>query len=205
MTEIHLHGILAHKYGAVHKLAIKRPKDLFLAMEANYDNFMRDLKDLAQKNIYYTCVVDKKWLKNQDFCFENKKIKRIDVVPAVAGSGPIGFAIASAVISVASAVYSYVQAGKVEYPKIPGASAATSANSRSLAFSNRENIVEQGNPVPLVYGRIKIGSSVIQSAIKSFPLSITLSQEFNNNSSRSSGGQGATIDNSIPEDPSGLS
>ncbi|MFZ9472922.1 MAG: hypothetical protein ACO26H_04420, partial [Sediminibacterium sp.] len=87
------------------------------------------------------------------------------------------------------------QAGKVEYPKIPGAEGTTSALSRSLAFSNRENILEQGNPVPLVYGRFRVGSFVIQSTVKSFPLNMTLGDEFNNTSTKKSNNQSAFIDN----------
>lgn len=201
MTEVHLHGILAKKYGKVHKIALKKPRDVLFAMEANYDDFLKDVKDLMRKNIFYTFVVDNKVLDKAESDGPNKSIKKIDLVPVISGGGADPLTIAIALIStIGSAVYSYVQAGKVEYPKIPGASATTSANSRSLAFSNRENITEQGNPVPLVYGRLKVGSAVIQSSIKSFPLSISLSKEFENTSSRNSGNQNATIDNSIVSD-----
>ena len=195
MTEVHLHGILAKKYGKVHRIALKKPRDVLFAMEANYDDFLKDLKDLIRKNIFYTFIVDSKVLSKEETNIQNQSIRKIDLVPVVNGGGVE--LIIGVIIAVASAVYSYVQAGKVEYPKIPGASATTSANSRSLAFSNRENITEQGNPVPLVYGRLKVGSAVVQSSIKSFPLSISLSKEFENTSSRNSGNQNATIDNSI--------
>jgi predicted phage tail protein len=200
MTEVHLHGILAKKYGKVHRIALKKPRDVLFAMEANYDDFLKDLKDLMRKNIFYTFVINGKMLDKPEAGSLNKKIQKLDLVPVLSGGGIDPVTIALVVISVASAVYSYVQAGKVEYPKLPGASATTSANSRSLAFSNRENITEQGNPVPLVYGRLKVGSAVIQSSIKSFPLSISLSQEFQNTSARNSANQNATIDNSLVDD-----
>ena len=200
MTEVYLHGILSKKYGKVHRIALKKPRDVLFAMEANYDDFLKDLKDLMRKNIFYTFVVNGKMINQSEVDLSNTKIEKIDFMPVISGGGIDPLTIALVVVSVASAVYSYVQAGKVEYPKIPGASATTSANSRSLAFSNRENITEQGNPVPLVYGRIKIGSAVIQSSIKSFPLSISLSQEFQNTSSRNSANQNATIDNSLVDD-----
>ena len=197
MTEVYLHGILAKKYGSKHRIAISQPKDLLGAMEANHDDFLIDLKDLYKKNIHYTYVVNGKWVKNGEF--NKEKIKRLDFVPMILGSGWIGFAIASLVISIASAVYSYVQAGKVEYPKIPGAEGVSSAFNKSLAFSNRENVIEQGNPVPLVYGRLRIGSFVIQSSVKSFPLSLSLTDEFVNSSSKKGHNQIATIDSSNSE------
>jgi predicted phage tail protein len=193
MTEVHFHGILAKKYGKVHKLALSKPKDLLLAMEANDDSFPVELKKLAEKNIHYTFIINNRWVKNNEN-IGNEKIKKLDFVPIILGSGGIGLAIAGLVISIASAVFSYVQAGKVEYPKIPGAEGTSAAFSRSMAFSNRENVLEQGNPVPLVYGRFRVGSFVIQSTVKSFPLSMTLGDEFNNTSTKKSNNQSAFID-----------
>jgi predicted phage tail protein len=193
MTEVHFHGILAKKYGKVHKVALSKPKDLLFAMEANHDDFPLELKKLAQKNIHYTFVVNDRWVKNNEQF--SGKIAKLDFVPIILGSGPTGFAIASIVVSLASAVYSYIQAGKVEYPKIPGAEGTSAALSRSLAFNNRENILEQGNPVPLVYGRLRVGSFVIQSTVKSFPLNMTLGDEFNNTSTKKSTNQSAFVDN----------
>jgi len=190
MTEVYLHGILGKKYGKKHKLALSKPKDLLFAMEANYDNFIKDLKDLALKHVHYTFVVDGKWLKNNELQTLNK-YQKIHFVPIINGGGPL--TIFNIVLAIGTALYTYTQAGKVEYPKVPGASAGTSAFSKSLAFSNRENIAEQGNPVPLVYGRLKIGSYVIQSSIKSFPLAISLADEFLNNSNKKGVNQSALI------------
>lgn len=198
MTEVYLHGILAKKYGSKHRIAISQPKDLLGAMEANNDDFLMDLKDLYKKNMHYTYVVNGEWIKNGQY--NKEKIKRLDFVPMILGSGPIGWAIGiSLTLAIASAVYTYVQAGKVEYPKIPGAEGVSSAFSKSLAFSNRENVIEQGNPVPLVYGRLRIGSFVIQSSIKSFPLSLSLTDEFLNTSTKKGSNQVATIDSSNSE------
>jgi predicted phage tail protein len=194
MTEVHFHGILAKKYGKVHKFALAKPKDLLLAMEANDDSFPLELKKLAEKNIHYTFIINDRWVKTNEN-IGNEKIKKLDFVPVILGSGPAGIiAGISLALSIASAVYSYIQAGKVEYPKIPGAEGTSAALSRSMAFSNRENILEQGNPVPLVYGRFRVGSFVIQSTVKSFPLNMTLGDEFNNTSTKKSNNQSAFID-----------
>jgi len=40
-----------------------------------------------------------------------------------------------------------------------------------MMFNNVANVATQGAPVPIGYGRLKIGSSVIQATIKSFPMS----------------------------------
>jgi hypothetical protein len=50
---------------------------------------------------------------------------------------------------------------------------------------------------------MKIGSAVIQSSIKSFPLTLTLTDEFLNSTAKKSANQVATIDSSdsILSDP----
>lgn len=194
MTEIHLHGILAKKYGKVHNFVIKEPKDVLRAFEANYENFNHDIKELLKKKIVYTIVADNCWLKNKN-SFDEKKIKKIDFLPCILGAGAaVVFGIISLVVSVAFAIYSYIQAGKQQYPSIPGAEATSSASNKSMAFSNRENITEQGNPVPLAYGRLRVGSYVIQNTVKSFPLSLTLIDEFINSTNKKSNNQTAVID-----------
>jgi predicted phage tail protein len=198
MTEVYFHGILAKKYGSKRLMALSKPKDLLGIMEANHDEFLTDLKELFKKNIHYTYVINGEWAKNGESHFG--KINRLDFVPIIWGSGPATvFSIISLVISIASSIYSFIQAGKVEYPKVPGAEGVSAAFSKSLAFSNRENVLEQGNPVPLVYGRLRIGSFVIQSSLKSFPLSLSLTDEFINNSSKKGSNQIATIDSSDSE------
>jgi|LakMenEpi03Aug12_release.lakeMendotaPanAssembly.Ray.scaffolds.fasta_scaffold373712_2 predicted phage tail protein len=193
MTEIHLHGILGQKYGKLHKFSIKEPNDVVRALEANHEDFTKDLKNLLKDNIVYSIVADNQWIQGNSYN-KKDKIKRIDFVPTILGSGVVTAIVISLVISVASAVYSYVQAGKQQYPQIPGAEGVSSVNSKSLAFSNRENLAEQGNPVPLVYGRLKVGSFVIQSSIKSFPLTLTLTDEFLNSTNKKSANQVAIVD-----------
>ena len=203
MTEVYLHGILAKKYGKVHRMSLSKPKDLLLAMEANYDDFPLELKKLAKKNIHYSFVINDRWVKNYEQF--SGKIEKIDFVPCILGSGPAVFAFTliqgimfwgGLALAIGSAIYSYIQAGKVDYPQLPGAQGVSAAFSKSLAFSNRENVMEQGNPVPLVYGRLRIGSFVIQSSLKSFPLALSLTDEFVNSSSKKGNNQIATIDSS---------
>lgn len=55
----------------------------------------------------------------------------------------------------------------------PDAAPPATANARALeesfAFSNKANLASQGSPVPVGYGRLRIGSQVVQFSIKSFP------------------------------------
>ena len=48
-------------------------------------------------------------------------------------------------------------------------SATAEASRSSFVFGNVVNTASQGAPVPIGYGRLKVGSKVIQATIKSFP------------------------------------
>ena len=48
-------------------------------------------------------------------------------------------------------------------------SATAEASRSSFVFGNVINTASQGTPVPIGYGRLKVGSKVIQATIKSFP------------------------------------
>ena len=51
----------------------------------------------------------------------------------------------------------------------PGASAEAGAAAQSYIFGGRANIAAQGSPVPIGYGRLRVGSNVIQACVKSYP------------------------------------
>ena len=56
-------------------------------------------------------------------------------------------------------------------PEVDALEIQAGANTQSLIFSNRVNVASQGSPVPIGYGRLKVGTQVIQATIKSFPQS----------------------------------
>jgi predicted phage tail protein len=49
-------------------------------------------------------------------------------------------------------------------------SAVANALTQSYIFSSKTNLAQQGSFLPIGYGRLKVGSAVVQSCIKSFPL-----------------------------------
>tara|TARA_R100001443_G_scaffold116015_1_gene135290 strand:- start:63 stop:866 length:804 start_codon:yes stop_codon:yes gene_type:complete len=50
-----------------------------------------------------------------------------------------------------------------------GASAEAGASANSYVFGGRANLAAQGAPLPIGYGRLRIGSNVIQASVKSYP------------------------------------
>lgn len=73
-------------------------------------------------------------------------------------------------------------------PKMERPSADVNSAKQSFIFSSKANTAEQGIPVPVGYGRLRVGSAVIQSTIKSYP------QAFEKENALSSNGQSRNND-----------
>ena len=88
------------------------------------------------------------------------------------GSGPIvgflfgGSLVGSLVGSLAFSAISYALSPK---PEVQGVEATAQASRSSFVFGSALNTASQGTPVPVGYGRLKVGSKVIQASVKSFP------------------------------------
>ncbi len=108
-----------------------------------------------------------------------KNPKTIDLVPAITGAGPVaagiaaigsflasGTILANLALAVIFAAISYALTPKPEFEALEIEADASKA---SLIFSNTVNVASQGSPVPIGYGRLKVGSQVVQATIKSFP------------------------------------
>ena len=188
MTKINLHGLLAFEFGESMDLFIKKPKDVFHAIDANRKNFYQRVIELAKIGCHYSIIIDGKNLKDLRELEVKKQPQVIDLVPVVAGSGTGGFLTALGVvlafvpglqgvgIALIGMGISMMLAPKPEKLEPPKAAVGTaSALNQSFYFSNMANLAQQGSPVPIGYGRLKIGSLVIQTTQTSYPISISSS------------------------------
>ncbi len=202
MTEVFIHGYLGQKYGKKFKFSLSKAKDVFRALDCQFEGFSNEIVKLSSQGMQYSIVVDGDELSSSSDLDAKRKIKTIHIVPTVFGAGvvaivvgvvagvagaAIGGVIGSILISVALSAISYgIQSLMTKPPSYnavsqggPAAStASTNATSKSFLFSNRENVASQGNPVPLGYGRLRVGAAIIQENIKSYPNSISTFDEF---------------------------
>ena len=246
MTKIYLHGILKKEYQEFFCLNLKNATDLIDAIDCNRQGFKTRIVQLQNKCFFYDIIVNKKRIKSlQDL---KEKPKRIDLVPAIAGSGPfipIFSAIATGIGTVVSGIATAVggiasgfgftglgnaittfgsnfatgaanlfggaaaggaagaTAGATAGAAAKGAgifanmaksvglaavasmlapkpdlglpaqqeiSAMANAYTQSYIFSSKDNLAQQGSFLPIGYGRLKVGSAIVQTSIKSFPL-----------------------------------
>lgn len=193
MTTINLHGILAKEFGKVFSMKIRKPKDAIMAINTNRPNFSKRIVDLSKEGIHYAILVDGKDVKDY-LELEVKKVPNvIDIIPLICGSGiavaligvigmyASGAAVAAGAISAGMGIFlgslaATVLSFGVQMMLAPDPAKAGKAPSievgglkESFIFGSKANLVEQGTPVPVGYGRLRVGSNVILTSVKSYP------------------------------------
>ena len=167
MTTIKIHGILAKEYGKSFSMELSRPRDVIRAIDANRSGFRKRMIDLQKSGLSYDILVDRKRMNEQEF-LSIKNPNEIDIVPLIAGTG-INLVIAIVVAVVSALVqYALIDPGTIE-----GGSSTVGGGTESLIFQGgAANLASQGDPLPIGYGRLVVGSNIIQSTIKSVPQTI---------------------------------
>lgn len=201
MTKITLHGILAKEFKKTFNLAIKKPREVFDAISCSHENFRNRIVELANQGIHFTLLVDGKKLSTMEELSIAANYEKIDIVPLVCGAGKVLGVILMVVGAVLMATGVGGPLGAVLFstglsmvlapkPKVERPKSDVSGAKESFIFSSKANISEQGIPVPVGYGRLRVGSAVIQSTIKSYPISFDKGSSLNTN--------GQSINNNIP-------
>ena len=199
MTDVFIHGILAKEYQAHFKFNLKSSTDVLKAIDCNREGFMARIFQLQKDGFYYDVIIDKKRIKNAEDFKVLSKASRIDLVPVIIGSGPIGAVLSTiggilfpaATASLGAKVFAAVALAGISYlltpkpdlglPAQQEISAEAAAQKESYVFSGNVNLTRQGTPLPLGYGRLKVGSSVVQASVRSFPLIKPDSESMNAN------------------------
>lgn len=175
MTQVRLHGILAKEYGRDFRFNLGNPKNTLHAIDANREGFISRIAQLQKEGCVYEIIINKKRLNEYKGATNPNDITSIDLVPAIAGGGPVaafatwlvgGTLLANITLAVIFAAISYALTPAPETEQVEG---SASASKSSLIFGNIVNTATQGAPLPLGYGRLKVGSQVIQATIKSYP------------------------------------
>lgn len=213
MTDIYIHGKLGLEFCKHFRASILKPRDAISIIDANYDGFEKRLMEMARQGFQYSIVADDQLIGSPDELCGKRQFKEIHIVPTICGSGvaalvvgfisvvasaSVGGLLGSVLYAVGMAAISYgISSLLAKPPDSNNASrtSTTSATSRSFLFTNKENIVQQGNPVPVGYGRLRIGSAVIQQTVKSYPNSISTFDEFASQSTQEGQSQMSIIHN----------
>jgi predicted phage tail protein len=187
LRTIRLYGKLGTRFGRVHRLAVLSPAEAVRALRVLLPGFERELMTSKDRGISYAILAGQRHLK-ADQLQQPVGDDDIRIAPVIQGakSGGVFSAILGAVVIAASAVGSYFAPGNpfsaIGYkfgaalilggvaqmlsPQQKGLATKDSPdNGASYNFNGPVNTTAQGNPVPVLYGRMIVGSAVISAGI----------------------------------------
>ncbi|AQL15552.1 TPA: tail assembly protein [Klebsiella pneumoniae] len=186
MTRIELSGVLGKTFGKVHYRLISTVHEAGQALSATIPGFEKFMITSKERGLTYAVFKDEKNIGLDDLGFPITG-EVIRIVPVVIGSKKAGFlqTILGAVIVAVGAIATFgfdqpwgvnvmmaggamMLGGVVQMlsPQPAGLARKESAdNKASYAFGGVTNTASQGYPVPLLYGKRRIGGAIISAGI----------------------------------------
>lgn len=175
---IRLHGCLGAKFGRVYELAVNSPAEAIRALCAIVPGFERFLMQSKGEGLAYAVFIGSDNI-SADHLKAPVGNRDIRIAPILAGSKRAG--LFQTIVGVALIAISYFTGGSTlatgialvaggviqmlsPVPKGLG-SQDSPDNKPSYSFNGPVNTSAQGNPVPLLYGRMIVGSAVISAGI----------------------------------------
>ncbi|EAB4306112.1 tail assembly protein [Salmonella enterica] len=185
MTNIKLSGSLAKMFGRAHQRLISTPREVFRALSVTVPGFEKYLNTSKARGLTYAVMVGKRNISESDLDFPNAG-QEIRIVPVIMGSKRSG--ILQTILGAALvAVSIWIPGGSIAASNMMFAAGASMAlggiaqmlspqpgglaskqdadNKASYAFGGVTNTTAQGNPVPLAYGKRRIGGAIISAGI----------------------------------------
>lgn len=178
--EVRLYGVLAKKFGRVHRLAVSSAAEAVRALAANFPGFAQHLREHSEPG--YHVWVGRSNVGEDDLTLPAGRDDVIRIAPAIAGAkkGGVLQTIIGVVLIVVGLFTSWsgggylVQIGAAMVlggvaqlltptPKNPAGTQAD--NKPSYVFNGAANTTAQGNPVPVLYGEMIVGSAVISAGM----------------------------------------
>lgn len=186
MTRIELGGALGKLFGKTHNLSIKTTSEAIRALCCTIKDFERYLNNSKARGLTYAIFRGEKNLGEDDLGFPVTG-DVIRIVPIIIGSKQAGVfqtILGAALIAVAfvasftpfaaASPFLYAMGASMALggviqmlsPQAGGlASKQDADNKASYAFGGVTNTTAQGNPVPLLYGKRRIGGAIISAGI----------------------------------------
>jgi predicted phage tail protein len=181
MIKVYLHGKLGEKFKNEWSLDVATTREAMQAIDANTNSeFRKYLSKAENLDSRYVVIVDEEAISEDEFNVKNPS-RELHIIPEVKGSGWLKKALKSIFGAVFIALsfipglqfllpvgIGLLVAGVIDLlTKTPEIKESESTQS---FLTQGVNSVYQGNPVPLGYGTLRVGSSNISTHQDNFPL-----------------------------------
>ena len=157
MVTINLHGFLGKKLGCNWNLEVDSIIEIFEAIEANKRCMNKYFNNFNKIFTHFIVYVDGKILPSH--LLKSKILKPnsvVEIIPVIQGGWFVALIIVGVVLIVLSIVLAMILS-----PKEP-----KDVKTNSAIMSSVRNVLNRNIPVPLGYGRFRVGSAVISNDIK---------------------------------------
>ena len=165
MINITLHGILGKKLGKNWRLNVDSVYEIFEAVEANNQKINKYFSDFQKFVTHFVVYVNGKIL--PPHLLKSKILEngnKVEILPVVQGGAfSLTFFQAMMIIGIMLMILSIVLS-IVLSPKVP-----KDVKTNSTILGGINNVLNRNAPVPLGYGRLKVGSLVISNDIIVIP------------------------------------
>lgn len=181
LATVTLNGALGKKFGRKWQLAVESVTEALQLIEANKPGVNAWMRANMAKFDRYHIKVERhdgsvSEVSQQELCMTSAGLKSITITPVIAGAGAalrivvgVVFMVAAYWLGPASFAFgaSLALGGIIELlsPTPKMASGNKRSDNTSYYFDGPVNTVDQGVPVPLIYGRILAGSQVISARV----------------------------------------
>lgn len=182
MKIVHLYGKLGKKFGKRFELDVDNPT---MAIRALIANFGQEFESIIRNGKFHISWGAKKGegIGNDEVLMGSDK-KHLHITPVLEGSSGIVRVVVGIVLIVAGVFFkqpwmvnlgaSMALGGVAEMlagtPKMSDYANAEVALRPSFIFNGPINTVAQGGPIPLVYGRYRVGTTIISAGIETAQL-----------------------------------
>jgi predicted phage tail protein len=185
MTNVIIHGRFGEVVGKHHNFACSKLSEVFRAIESNTGMLRKYTSSNRKRKM--SIFVNGKAASDKNFDLVNVKNSEVVILPILMGA--IGFTIVAAIstaatltvgakiaaviINIAFAIGMSLLMSKLLAPDDPD-----TASTSSYIFNQAENAVKQGSPVPVGYGRFKVGSTILSVSLINVDKALTLEGNF---------------------------
>lgn len=188
MKKIVLSGELGKKFGRVHFLDVRSPAESIRALCATIEGFRKFVFSSGERNVAYKAILSNDELDVKQLQNPMGEREVFNIVPVIMGAGAVGRIIAGAVLIAAGTLLTVFSAGtgaaiggyminagvaltiggvaQLLVGHTPADIGEKDKGPQSTSFNGPVNTTAQGHPVPILYGRMIVGSQVISAGIK---------------------------------------